>query len=486
MIVERDVEGRRVEVRGLDAAHVRARRDPGETAGEILPRAPVVAREPHVPVVGAGKQQPRPDRRLGERDDRAERLGTGDVGGDATGRARAHPDPHRVLGRQVRRNRIQILATLRRLHHFIGAGVERLRTVRGDEERRVPVPAKIGVVRIGFLPHPQLRDVALLRRGLRSGRVGALDDDRVLVLGVARPPVRLLQHGALAGREVEPRHVATLGFDIDRVRVGGILRRVKAVATADGGPVGVGDVALTAARRSAPRAVVLIAGADAVGEVHVVADDVRLADRERVQEVPVAALVPRLRDPTIVAHDDVTGIVGIDPHRVVVDVNPDCRVADRLAAVIREVQRRRGEVDALRISGIDAHLGIVEGAHVGAVHLFPRPAAIARPVESGGSSLWRLARAALGVGRGIGFEHQIHDLRVGGGDRDADASLRRFGKTAPLDLGPGLPAVRGLPESAPRSTGSKEVRSTYTLPACCEQHVGIRRVHCDVYHSRLI
>ena len=185
-----------------------------------------------------------------------------------------------------------------------------------------------------------------------------------------------MQGDALARLEVEAGDVAALGLDVNRVRIGRVLRRVEAVAAADRGPVGVGQLTLAPPRRPAPGTVVLIAGADAVGVVHVVADDVGLPDRERVQEVPVAALVPRLRHPAVVADDDVVGVVGIDPHRVMIDVNAHGRIADRLAAVIRIVQRRRGEVDAIRILRVGAHLRVVEGAHVGAVHLFPRRTAI--------------------------------------------------------------------------------------------------------------
>ena len=81
-----------------------------------------------------------------------------------------------------------------------------------------------------------------------------------------------------------------------------------------------------------------------------------MADRERVQELPVATLVPRLRHAAVVAGDDVVGIVRIDPHGVVIDVNADGGVADRLATVARIVQGRRGEVDAIRVLGIDADL----------------------------------------------------------------------------------------------------------------------------------
>ena len=64
VVVERDVEGCRIEVRRLDAAHVRPRGNTRETAGHTLPRATVIPRDPNVAVVRANEQQPWPQRRL--------------------------------------------------------------------------------------------------------------------------------------------------------------------------------------------------------------------------------------------------------------------------------------------------------------------------------------------------------------------------------------------------------------------------------------
>src|SRR6185503_5555205 len=129
MIVERDVEGRRVEARRLDTTYVGAGGNAGETAGQVIPRAAVVLRQPDVAVVGAGVQQAGPQRRLGERDDRAVRLRARDVGRDTTRRARRDPDLHRVAGREVCRDGVEIFAATRGLHHFARAGVEDFRVV---------------------------------------------------------------------------------------------------------------------------------------------------------------------------------------------------------------------------------------------------------------------------------------------------------------------------------------------------------------------
>ena len=356
VIVERDVERRRVEVRRLDAAHIRPRRNTGKVTSQILPRAAVICGQPDIAVVRAREQQSRPHRRLRQRHDRAVRLGAGHIGRDTAGGVHGDADLHRIFRGQIRRNRIEIFAAARRLHHLVRAGIERLGIVGRDEEWRIPVPAQIDVRRVGALAQPQFLDTAALRRGLGPRRIGALDDDRVFELRVAGPIIRFLQGDALAGREVQARHVATLRLDVDDARVDRILRGVEAVAAADGGPIGVGNLALPPPRRAAPGAVVLEAGTDVVREAHVVTDDVGLSDWERVQEFPIAAFVPCLRHAAVVADDHVTGIGGIDPHRVMVDVNADRRVADRLAAVIGKVERRRRPVDAIRVLGVDTHL----------------------------------------------------------------------------------------------------------------------------------
>src|SRR3989441_1683754 len=212
----------------------------------------------------------------------------------------------------------------------------------------------------------------------------------------------------------------------------------------------------------------------------VVADDVGLADRERVQELPVAAFVPRLRDAAIVADDDVTGIVRVDPHRVVVDVNADGRVADRLAAVIRKVQRRRGPVDAIRVLRVDADLRIVEGADVVVVHPLPRRPAVGRAVEPGGPRLRGFAGSRVRVGRRVRFNHQIDDFRIGRGDRDADAAFGRLGQSTAVHFGPRFAPVGRFPERAPWAATIKEVRTTHALPTRGEEDFGGRGIHRDV------
>ena len=125
------------------------------------------------------------------------------------------------------------------------------------------------------------------------------------ILQIARTPRGLHDRLARARAVVEPPNVAALRFGVDDVRIGRILRRVEAVAAADGEPVAVGDRAAALAARPAPAAVVLQPAAHAVRHRHVVADLVELPDRDAIEEVVVAAAVPRLRDAAVVADDEV-------------------------------------------------------------------------------------------------------------------------------------------------------------------------------------
>ena len=62
VIVERDVECRRVEMRRLDAAHISPRGNTGKVTSQILPRAAVIRGQPDIAVVRAREQQSRPHR----------------------------------------------------------------------------------------------------------------------------------------------------------------------------------------------------------------------------------------------------------------------------------------------------------------------------------------------------------------------------------------------------------------------------------------
>src|SRR5205823_2072379 len=142
-----------------------------------------------------------------------------------------------------------------------------------------------------------------------------------LVLRVPLLILRLDEEGALPRGVVEATDRAALRLGVDGVRVTRVLLRHEAVATADREPHRVGDRTLPASARSTPRAVVLEPAADAIRNLEIIAQVVELSDRKGVREDVRAALIERDRDAAVVADDHPLRIHGVDPHRVMIDVN---------------------------------------------------------------------------------------------------------------------------------------------------------------------
>src|SRR5205085_2885143 len=130
----------------------------------------------------------------------------------------------------------------------------------------------------------------------------------------------LLDSNTVSRGEVDASDEAALRFAVDDMRIGRIDGGPEAVAAVVREPVGVRNVALSLAR-PAPGAVVLRTAADVVRHGVVVAHGVELADREHVEELEVAAAIPTLRNAAVVANENVLAVIGVDPHRVVIDVD---------------------------------------------------------------------------------------------------------------------------------------------------------------------
>ena len=485
MIVERHVERGAVGVGRLDPAHIGEPGDAGEAAGEVLPAAAVIPRDPDVPVVGPRVEQPRPDRRLGERDDRGVGLRPGGVGRDATRSPGAHPDLHRVVVGEIGGDRVHLVAHLHRLHHPVGAGVEHLLVVGREEIRRVPVPPEREIERVLRRPGAQVGEARLHFLRLRPGRVAPHGEDRILPAEILRPPAGLGEPGPLAGGEVHSLDVAALGLAVHDVRVVGVLGGVEAVAPADVEPVDVGDGAAPAAR-TAPGAVVLEAAADPVGHPVVEAHVVELSDRDGIQRHPVAAPVPGLPDAAVVSLHHVVGITGVDPMGVGVHVDALVAGAHGPAAVAGEEPRGRREIHPPGVFGIHPDLGVVERPHVLRGRFHPGLAAVVGAVEPAGRLLPLGPLDRLRIGRGVGLDHGVDDLGIARRDRDADAPLHRLGKAVALELGPGGAGVGALPERAAGAAALQEVRPAHPLPARGVERAGIRRVHRHVHEPRLV
>ena len=109
---------------------------------------------------------------------------------------------------------------------------------------------------------------------------------------------------------------------------------------------------------------------DAVRHPIVDGDGVELRDRQTRDVVPGRASVPRHREPAVIAKDGMIAVAGIEPKRVVIDVQiavvgGRCVAAatfawgERLAAVGGAEHRDSEYVDLLVILRVDADLAVV-------------------------------------------------------------------------------------------------------------------------------
>ena len=487
MIVERHVERRAVEMRRLDARHVAAGRHAREVLRHFFPLRAIIAREPHAAVVGTGVQQARAHRRFIQRHHRAERLGAGYVGRDTAGGLERHIQLGRIGVREFTGNGEHVVAVLHTLEHAVGAEVQRGRIVLGDDVRRVPVPAQRVGHRVAPLTRPIGRHLLLLRRCGRLGGIGPHGVDGIIPLQVATvAPRGLAEACALTGREVEATHAAALRFAVHDVGVRLILLRHEAVAAAHVVPHGVGDGALLAPARTAPRTVVLQAAAHAVRHAHVGRDVIELAQRDGIRKVPVATTIVRHADATVVAGDDALRIIGIDPHGVMVHVNAFRGAARRLAAVARVLHRRGRPVHAVRILRVDTHLRVVERTRVLGAHVRPRLAGVFRAIEATRPLLRRDLGVLLEIGRRVGFDHGVHHVGVRARDGDLDASLGGGRKSAALHLGERFATVGALPERRSGAARLQEVRSAHALVARGPHGVRVARVQLHVHEAGLL
>ena len=358
VVVEGHVEAVGVVTRRLDPAHVRALRNALEAIGEFDPLRPL-RRPPDASVVRPRVQFALVQLRLGERDDRGEVLRSRDVRGDAARRVVGDLDLLRIGVGEVVGDRRHLIRVVRPLQDPVRPDVQRLRIVRRQFERRVPVEPHVVERRILRNESLQLLDLRHVRRRGIVRVIARQDRDRIAQRLRALAPIGLLQLVPLARARVPPVDPSLLRFPEHDVRVRRVLWRVEAVAAPDRIPHVIVDGPAGAAAGAAPRIVVLQSAADAIGRVHVVADRVKLPHRDPVREFEVAAPVPRDRDAAVVAQYEVIRIGRVPPQRVIVHVHALGRVPHRAAPVPREEERR--PVDEIGVVRRHPDAGIVEG-----------------------------------------------------------------------------------------------------------------------------
>ena len=168
------------------------------------------------------------------------------------------------------------------------------------------------------------------------------------------------------------------------------------------------------------------------------ADMVELRDWQVDHVFPSAAAILAAGEATVVGVEDEVGIVGRDPHIVVVGMGLVGRALEALPAIIAEQQDEVALEDFVLVFGVDDEVSKVERApdHVLAcVHAVPGQAGVVRPIESAGGA----------------FDHCVHNLRVRWRDSESDTPIGLCGKTlccGLVDLGPVLAFIGGLEHAA--------------------------------------
>ena len=140
--VDSHVGGPFLEMRSFNAAYVEVFRDPCKIRRHVRPRGAAILGHLDVAVIGAGPDDRRLQRRLGEADDGAMRLGARAGSGHLL----------RVLCREVRADGIPAIAALGQLEELIAAEIERLWVVVRNHKRRVPIEAVAGLTFFGHRP----------------------------------------------------------------------------------------------------------------------------------------------------------------------------------------------------------------------------------------------------------------------------------------------------------------------------------------------
>ena len=188
------------------------------------------------------------------------------------------------------------------------------------------------------------------------------------------------------------------------------------------------------------------------------------------EPLPGLALVTSRRHSAVVADQHMIRVVRIDPHRVMVDVNPLGAVEPKsLAAVVRNAERRFRQVDPEIVLGIDPDDPEIHWPAVMRPHLSPGTAGIIGPVHP----------ALL-----LMLDPGVHDVRIAPVDIESDSAERPFGK-ASGQLGPGSSGVGGLPDSAVGPTAVEAEAGPPALVGGRVEHLVVARVHDEVSAARI-
>ena len=174
------------------------------------------------------------------------------------------------------------------------------------------------------------------------------------------------------------------------------------------------------------------------------------------------------------------GVVGVDPHAMIIFVDTHHARAPRTPAVVGEGEVDGHAIHPIGILRIDANLREVERAIVHGTHPRPRRATVRRAVQPTEQAL------RLGTAHAVGFDHGVHHVGIAGRDREIDAPLGGGREPTAGDLFPRRAAVGGLPERRTGAATLEEMRLADALPAGGIQHVRIARIHREIHEARLV
>ena len=343
-----------------------------------------------------------------------------------------------AVSREVAAHRRPRVAAVVAAPQPLRAEVQAVCRVRTDEDRSVPVPP-LGRIAGG---------------GLR------LDVERLLAA------------------TIDPVQVPLLRLEVQRVVIFGIERDAVAVSAHGDVPVPVAHAFhVRGPRGTQQRSQVLRAAQHVVERLRIVEGElVELRDRQVREMPPSRAVVERLVETGVGAHEQVVAVVRIDPHRVVVAVLLASRsqVVEGPAAVARDLEKHVHLIHQVGIlrGGLDL-LVVMRAGTAGDVGVaaLPALALVARAVE-----------ASLLVVR---LDGRVDQFGVGGGHGETDLAHVALGETH-LDPTPALAAVGRLVDPALGAARQQRPDVAAALVRGSVQHVGVGGIELHVGNARVL
>ena len=253
---------------------------------------------------------------------------------------------------------------------------------------------------------------------------------------------------------------------VDDVRIARIREDVAALSAADGIPITAIDKATVAARADAHRRVVLLRAVDAIQKIVVSSDVIELRGGLIVLRRPVFATVHGNGGAAVVAIDHAIRVVGIDPKSVMIAMGR-VEAFEGFARIDGAVEASVRDVDLVRIFRVSPDMREVPGALAEAMVVVderPFAAAVVASIEA----------------PFLGFDESIDDIRVGAGNRDADAAERTFRESVAFDWLPRRAVVAGTVEAVFRAATIERPRRAIAFPHRGKENVRILRIEDDI------